>query len=262
MDRIYMQKYGFKRCKEMDYDDEGNHFEMWMAGDLPVSKRVKYGIVYLCPHPCRLENNGGYFTYRNVPGYKELERYNGCFKNVLTDEMLQQFYEDCIKFQEELKNYIAGLKLPTREELEAKLDELNAALEKAKTRISNAFGDSDKLLVLNSMNKWDRELVSVRCDTICRRIRDKSFMLEVFLGNPSSVHFMEEKPFDWENDYLTQEAILKIRNFREGRYFAERSLDGKGYLFDKEFSLRNPIAVEKDYETACRQADKFNAEEE
>lgn len=44
------------------------------------------------------------------------------------------------------------------------------------------------------------------------------------------------------------------------RYFA-KEVNGKGYLFDRQFSENCPIAVEKTVEFAKKQAEKFNREE-
>lgn len=45
------------------------------------------------------------------------------------------------------------------------------------------------------------------------------------------------------------------------RYFA-KEVNGKGYLFDKQFSVNVPIAVEANYETAAELAEKYNSDEE
>ena len=46
------------------------------------------------------------------------------------------------------------------------------------------------------------------------------------------------------------------------RYFA-KEVNGKGYLYDRKFAnARVPIAVETTYKFACKQAEKFNKEEE
>lgn len=46
----------------------------------------------------------------------------------------------------------------------------------------------------------------------------------------------------------------------EERYWAEDE-NGKGYIYDKEFSEKCPIAVEETFEKAFNQACKFNEEE-
>ena len=44
------------------------------------------------------------------------------------------------------------------------------------------------------------------------------------------------------------------------RYYA-KEVNGKGYLFDREFSTKVPCATETTFAVAQKQADKFNAEE-
>ena len=45
------------------------------------------------------------------------------------------------------------------------------------------------------------------------------------------------------------------------RYFAKLE-NGKGYIYDREFSTNIPIAVESTIAFAQKQADKFNKEQE
>lgn len=44
------------------------------------------------------------------------------------------------------------------------------------------------------------------------------------------------------------------------RYYAEK-INGKGYIFDKNFSTKVPIAVEKSIEEAEKRVDFFNRED-
>lgn len=111
MKRINMTKYGFVRCPEHDFVDDGNRFTCYYAGELRVSKLVADGQAYISGSS-QVNNQLSYQEYSRLPHYSALDTLNGIPVTRLTDEMLEQLYNDCLAYVEEWKAFAAAVQYP------------------------------------------------------------------------------------------------------------------------------------------------------
>lgn len=115
MTRINLTKYGFIRCPEEDFSDDGNRFSCFRAGRVRVTKLVSDGEAYI---------DGGvndgklpYEVYSKLPHYSAVGSLNGVSIASLTEEDLQDLYADCQAYEVEYTNAENSIQYPTLDEL-------------------------------------------------------------------------------------------------------------------------------------------------
>lgn len=118
MKKIMMVKYGFERCQDEDFNDDGNRFTGYKVGTrVIVSKLVSNGRAYISG---RIYGNIlPYEEYKKLPHYKAMDNLNGIALDLLTEEDLVQFYNDCLAYEQEYTNAEQTIELPSLAEIEA-----------------------------------------------------------------------------------------------------------------------------------------------
>lgn len=125
-----------------------------------------------------------------------------------------------------------------------------------------ALGEEDALDLIARMENWEINRFTISYKRLCGGIYREDWTLSHFSGKPEASTFLERTPVQDPQDLdCVRELLEIIRRHKPTRFFAE-GVGGKGYIYDRKFSLTSPIAVEKDLATAKAQVEKFNAEEE
>lgn len=115
MTRINMTKYGFTRAPELDFSDDGNHFQCYTVGRVRVSKLVSRGEVYLSG---RIDGSKlTYEEYSSLPHYRDVDRLNGVSMDTLTDNDLAELYNSCVAYEREYTAAENSSVYPTHDEL-------------------------------------------------------------------------------------------------------------------------------------------------
>jgi hypothetical protein len=115
MKKIVMTKYGFVRWPEEDFSDDGNRFQVYKVGRVRVTKCTSDGEAYI-DGDIR-DGKLPYDVYSKLPHYPHLGKLNGISIAALTDEDLQELYEDCMSYEAEYAAAEASIKYPTLEEI-------------------------------------------------------------------------------------------------------------------------------------------------
>ena len=124
MKKIMMAKYGFIRCPEDDFSDDGNRFQAYKVGRVRVTKLVSDGEAYIDG-----DINDGklpYEVYSKLPHYALCGKLNGVPAAALTDEDLQELYESCQAYDKEYTDAENFIKYPTLDEIKAQCELIQA----------------------------------------------------------------------------------------------------------------------------------------
>ena len=124
MTRINLVKYGFIRCPEEDFSDDGNRFQAYKVGRVRVTKLVSDGEAYISGDiPA---GKLPYEVYSKLPHYPFLGALNGIATAHITEDDLQELYEACQAYEVEYTNAENSIKYPTLEEIQEKAVKLTA----------------------------------------------------------------------------------------------------------------------------------------
>lgn len=116
MTRINMIKYGFKRWPEEDFTDDGSRFTCYKVGDrVRVSKTIWNEMVYL---NARIDSGKlDWETYSKLPHYGIISKLNGVTIASLTEDDLQELYENCLTYEAEYIDAEEHMVCPTADEV-------------------------------------------------------------------------------------------------------------------------------------------------
>lgn len=115
MKKIIMTKYGFVRCPEEDFSDDGSRFQAYKVGRVRVTKLVSDGQAYIDG-----DINDGklpYEVYSKLPHYVFCGKLNGVPAAALTDEDMQELYESCQAYDKEYTDAENSIQYPTLDEI-------------------------------------------------------------------------------------------------------------------------------------------------
>lgn len=115
MKKVMMTKYGFVRCPEEDFSDDGNRFQAYKVGRVRVTKLIADGEAYI-DGDIR-DGKLPYDVYSKLPHYPHLGKLNGISLTALTDEDLQELYEDCQSYEAEYTAAENSIKYPSLDEI-------------------------------------------------------------------------------------------------------------------------------------------------
>ena len=116
MKRINMIKYGFERCPEQDFSDDGNRFQVYRAGTrVRVSKHVSGGYAYISAYidGAKLP----YDVYSKLAYYKKLDVLNGVSCDSITEQDLFELFDNCLSYEEAYNDAERSIKMPTLDEI-------------------------------------------------------------------------------------------------------------------------------------------------
>lgn len=119
MTRINMTKYGFLRFPEGDFSDDGTRFYCFMAGDIIVTKATSNGEVFISGNsqPHGVDSLLTYKEASSLPHYHALDALNGISIDSLTDERLDELYQNCLEYSKEWHAAADAIQYPTRSEV-------------------------------------------------------------------------------------------------------------------------------------------------
>lgn len=118
MKKIMMTKYGFVRWPEEDFSDDGNRFQAYKVGRVRVTKLVSDGEAYIDGGIC--DGKLPFEVYSKLPHYKAVGKLNGVSVAWLTEDALQELYEDCQAYEIEYTNAENSIPYPSLEEIRDK----------------------------------------------------------------------------------------------------------------------------------------------
>ena len=126
------------------------------------------------------------------------------------------------------------------------------------------YGVYERLVNCKSKKSDIEPLVNAKWASMKEAGKDKEgFTKEDALASVLELLDSNSQDFDLtEDEYneLIREIPEKISDEPERRYYAE-SVNGKGYIYDREFNVNVPISVESTYDEAVALVEKFNKED-
>ena len=146
MKKIVMTKYGFERCSEEDFSDDGTRFQIYKAGKrVRVSKAVSNGQAYIA---ARIDGVKLPFeVYCKLPHYKALDNLNGVPVSTITEEELSELYEDCLAYEKEYDAAEASIQMPTLSEIEEQCKLITAVKHKEICEVVKLIKDNITVLM-------------------------------------------------------------------------------------------------------------------
>lgn len=125
MNKINLTKYGFSRCAEEDFSDDGTRFQVYRLGKyIRVSKASYKDQIYLSARLDYTQNGLTYNEYSKLPHFNELDKLNGVSKSVVTEEDLKKLYDDCVAVEKEYDEKLANISFPEEAELINALEQI------------------------------------------------------------------------------------------------------------------------------------------
>lgn len=156
MKKINLVKYGFVKCPEKSFSDDGSYFYAYQVGErVRVTKCVSDGQAYI--DGTIEEGFLEYEEYKKLPHYSAISRLNGVSVDSITEDDLQRLYEDCVAYEVEYTTEENKIKasLPTEEEIRERCFEIlglrHTELDRIDKRLSSL---TPKLLVSCSDCEW------------------------------------------------------------------------------------------------------------
>ena len=183
MKKIMMTKYGFIRCPEEDFSDDGNRFQVYKVGNrIRVTKCVSEGEAYIS---ARLE--GGqlpYDVYSNLSYYCDLGRLNGVSTDGVTEDDLQRLYESCLAYEQE---YIAAensIQYPTKEEITEQCQKIHAQTILDLNRAEQLFNQKALAAAL-TLSDYEWKRLKEYLNELVKRAKrfDSEFKIEELVQN-------------------------------------------------------------------------------
>lgn len=214
MKRVNLAKYGFVRCPEEDFHDDGNNFQGYRVGKtVVVSKLVSNGQVYLSIDSSCGNGTLPYEIYSKLPYYNEANWfYNGVSVETLTEADIQAFYEACISYEKAYEEAEATIKYPTLEEITEQCEKLWA-----KAMAEYSAGQTlvmDAVLLNKFIKLSDYEVKSVRdCLKSLRSAvenYDVKTLPQRMLGKSSSFNFVKPDNSDLIHENYWLRSIREI----------------------------------------------------
>ena len=196
MKQIRLTKYGFISSPEDNFSDDGNYFIGYRAGNIKVSKLVSEGQVYISadssPVDCEYLP---YEVYSNLPHYHVTGDLNGVALTSITDEDLQNLYNDCLEYEREYKEALNSFTWPTKEEIISKAEERNDFYKAEYNEIINSVN----VETLLKMNDYTLKTFKQYMNNLKAEIVDPDNIVKNYYGHSSSVNYIkrETKPSSW-----------------------------------------------------------------
>jgi len=192
MKKIMMTKYGFVRCPEEDFSDDGSRFQAYKVGRVRVTKLVADGQAYIDG-----DINDGklpYEVYSKLPHYVFCGKLNGVPAAALTDEDLQELYESCQAYDKEYTDAENSIQYPTELELQHKCNHIQAKLIKEMNELEQLMGDH-AVEAATKFSKWEwqklQEYLTYMLQELSRYNPEK--FIPAILGTARSFTFLANK---------------------------------------------------------------------
>lgn len=195
MKKIMMNKYGFERWPEQDFNDDGNRFTCFKAGArVRVSKTTSNGQAYIS---ARIDDIKLPFEeYSKLPHFRALDKLNGVSIESLNDSDLITLYNDCLAYEKEYTDAENSIVMPTLEEIKehcryicgARQNELIVIEHLLKTNISillTSLSDYKWSDIKSYYIKLQNEIKNYDENTYAKRILGTSYSIDFCKANNS-----------------------------------------------------------------------------
>ena len=192
MKKIMMTKYGFVRCPEKDFSDDGNRFQAYMVGRVRVTKLVADGQAYI---------DGGindgklpYEVYSKLPHYALCGKLNGVPAAALTDEDLQELYESCQAYDKEYTDAENSIQYPTEPELRHKCSCIQAKLIKEMNELEQLMGEHT-IEAAAKLSKWEWQQLQEYLKNMLQKLNqyNPDKLVPAIIGTARSFTFLANK---------------------------------------------------------------------
>jgi hypothetical protein len=197
MKKIMMTKFGFDRCPEEDFSDDGNRFTCYKVGNkVRVSKLVSDGWVYIDGSIRAYDLP--YEVYGNLPHYQAIGRLNGIKLDTLTEDMLTQLFFDCVAYEKEYDAALAAMTWPTESEIrqqcsrvqyKAKLEliDIEQAISGNVVRLARTLKDWEWKTIREYINNIENRIKSYDPDVVAKRMVRTASSVEFCKPNNSNL---------------------------------------------------------------------------
>jgi len=192
MKKIMMTKYGFVRCPEEDFSDDGNRFQAYKVGRVRVTKLVSDGEAYIDG-----DINDGklpYEVYSKLPHYVFCGKLNGVPAAALTDEDLQELYESCQAYDKEYTDAENSIQYPTELELQRKCNHIQAKLIKEMNELEQLLGNY-AIEAATKFAKWEWQQLQEYLKNMLQKLSqyNPDKFIPAILGTAISFTFLANK---------------------------------------------------------------------
>lgn len=189
MKKIVMTKYGFERCPEEDFSDDGTRFQIYKAGKrVRVSKAVSNGQAYIA---ARIDGVKLPFeVYSKLSHYKALDNLNGVPVSMITEEELMELYEDCLAYEKEYDAAEASIQMPTLSEIEEQCKLITAAKHKDICEVVALVKDNLAVLMAK-LSEYEWKNLKAYYNSLCTEILKYNYQEypQKILGTSLSIDF-------------------------------------------------------------------------
>lgn len=192
MKKIMMTKYGFVRCPEDDFSDDGSRFDCYRVGRVRVTKHVSDGQAYIDG-----DINDGrlpYEVYSKLPHYVFCGKLNGVPAAALTDEDLQELYESCQAYDKEYTDAENSIQYPTELELRHKCNHIQAKLIKEMNELETLMGEH-AIEAATKFAKWEWQQLQEYLKNMLQKLGqyNPDKFVPAILGTTRSFTFLQNK---------------------------------------------------------------------
>lgn len=213
MERINLTKYGFIRSPEDDFTDDGNKFTCYRVGKVRVSKSISNWDGGLHTYIAgRIDSDAlPYEVYSQLPHYEAMDRLNGVIKAGITEEDLQQLYEDCLSYAYEWDEAVKSIKYPTVEELKTRMKEVRLHYQEQLAEVKG-FLSVCAFDILTKGSEYKIKRLREHLSTIERRANAdycNEEDLEKWSHTANAVRFASDK-CDALREHYWRDSILEI----------------------------------------------------
>lgn len=212
MQRVNLTKYGFVRDQSQDFSDDGTRFTCYTvkgADRIRVSKATYNGTIFLA---ARLYGNLRFEEYKNLPHFKDLETYNGYPLSVLTENDLQNFYNNCVLYQREFEEAESKIVYPSEDELKERLLTIKELRTKEYQDLINLIKDNTESILF--ADKWDlSDIVNYTKTVKSKSELDVNKRLNTIKGTIDSRWLIDDKTELEPSWYYTQ-VVKKVKEVK------------------------------------------------
>lgn len=191
MKKIVLTKYGFERCPEEDFSDDGIRFQIYKAGKrVRVSKVVSNGMAYIA---ARIDGIMLPFeVYGALPHYKALDNLNGVPISIITEEELLELYEDCLAYEKEYEAAEASIQMPTLSEIEEQCKLVTANKHEAVTEVVSLIKNNITVL-LEKLSDYQWKNLKYYYNMLVKDLNnyDARIYPKQILGTAQSIYFCQ-----------------------------------------------------------------------
>lgn len=209
MKKIQMTKYGFIRCPEEDFGDDGSRFTCYRVGErVRVSKCTYKGEAFIdgTIHGTKLP----YEVYSKLPHYPFIGKLNGVPIETLTGEDLTELYEACLAYEHEYVEAENNIQMPTTEEIKEQCIKVQAKRMVELTEVEALFGKHAVKLALK-LEAWQWKTVQEYLTKLAAEVTrwNPDTYIPTVLGTARSINFCKSD-YSELNDSFYYKYIMDL----------------------------------------------------